>query len=526
MNDVIIIGGGINGLVAATVLARQKLAVLVVDQRDVVGGGALTTTTARGFKSPALSHSLGPISADVVRALRLHRAKLEFLTPDPVLTTLGASGDTITFHRDHVLTAASINRVSSHDAATWQAFVQTMQRIGAVMAALNRRAPPSVDAPTTADLWRLLGLGRRARKLGRRELARLARYVPIAVADLVSEWFDHDLMQGALAARGVFGHRLGPWSAGTGAVLLHRMAEDPMPVGGGVTMRGGPGALAEALAGMAEAAGARIRTSARVARVLTQGGAATGVVLNTGEEIGAHAVVAAVDPRHLCLNLIDPADLPPTFLQRMRQVRGRGVTAKVNLSLSAAPVFTALHGDDVPLRGRMLIAPSVDYIEHAFDAAKYGDFSPRPWLEVALPTMNDSTLAPEGQHVLSIYVHYAPRTLREGDWAAQREPLYRAVIGALAGHAPDLESLVIEREVITPEDLETQWGFAGGHIFHGEETLDQWWVSRPLMGTAQYQTPIGRLYLASAGTHPGGGLTGQSGLNAARTIARALKRRR
>lgn len=526
MNDVIVIGGGINGLVAATALARQKLAVLVVDQRDVVGGGASTTTTARGFKSPTLSHSLGPISADVVRTLRLHRAKLEFLTPDPVLTTLGASGETITFHRDHVLTAASINRVSPHDAGTWQLFVQTLQRLGAVMAGVNRHAPPSVEAPTTTELWHLLGLGRRARALGRRDLTRLARYAPIAVADLVSEWFDHDLVQGALAARGVFGHLLGPWSAGTGALLLHRMAEDPMPVGGGVTMRGGPGALAQALATLAEAAGARIRTGARVARVLTQGGAATGVVLSTGEEIGAHAVVAAIDPRHLCLNLIDPADLPPTFLQRMRQVRGRGVTAKVNLSLSAAPVVTALHGDDVPLKGRMLVAPSVDYIEHAFDAAKYGDCSPRPWLEVALPTMNDSTLAPEGQHVLSAYVHYAPRTLRDGDWSAQRGPLYRTVIDTLAQHAPALESQVIEREVITPEDLETQWGFAGGHIFHGEETLDQWWVSRPLMGTAQYQTPIGRLFLASAGTHPGGGLTGQSGLNAARTISRSLKRRR
>lgn len=526
MIDVIIIGGGINGLVAATVLARQKLAVLVLDQRDVVGGGATTSISAKGFQSPTLSHSLGPLSPDVVRALRLDRAKLEFLLPDPVLTTLGAAGDTITFHRDHVLTAASINRVSSHDAGTWQPFVQTMQRLGAVMAGVNRHAPPSVDAPSTTELWQLFGLGRRARALGRRDLTRLARYAPIAVADLVSEWFDHDLMQGALAARGVFGHLLGPWSAGTGALLLHRMAEDPMPVGGGVTMRGGPGALAHALATLAETAGARIRTEARVARVLTHGGAATGVVLDTGEELGAHAVVAAVDPRHLCLNLVDPADLPPTFLQRMRQVRGRGVTAKVNLSLSASPVFTALHGDDVPLKGRMLVAPSVDYIERAFDAAKYGSCSPHPWLEVSVPTVNDPSLAPEGQHVLSAYVHYAPRTLREGDWSTERETLYRTVMDTLAPHAPDLEAQVIEREVITPEDLETQWGFAGGHIFHGEETLDQWWVSRPVLGTAQYQTPIGNLYVASAGTHPGGGLTGQSGLNAARTIARALKQRK
>jgi phytoene dehydrogenase-like protein len=526
MNDVIIIGGGINGLVAATLLARQKHSVLVLDQHDTLGGGANTTTSASGIKLPALSHSLGPLSADVIRALRLDREKLDFITPDPALTTLGPSGEAITFHRDHVLTAASINRVSPHDAGTWQPFVQTMQRLGGVMAGINGNAPPSVDAPTTSDLWQLLGVGRKARALGRRDLSKLARYAPIAVADLVAEWFDHDLMQGAMAARGVFGHLLGPWSAGTGALLLHRLAEDPMPVGGGVTLRGGPGALAQALGTMAEAAGARIRTQARVTRVLTQGGAATGVVLESGEEIGAHTVVAAIDPRHLCLNLIDPADLPPTFLQRVRQVRGRGVTAKVNLTLSARPVFTALHGDEVPLRGRLLIAPSVDYIEKAFDAAKYGASSPHPWLEVALPSMNDSSLAPEGQHVLSAYVHYAPRTLRDGDWSTERAFLYRAVMDTLAMHAPELESLVVEGEVITPEDMETRWGFAGGHIFHGEETLDQWWVSRPALGSANYQTPIARLYMASAGTHPGGGLTGQSGLNAARTISGRLKRSR
>jgi phytoene dehydrogenase-like protein len=513
MIDVIVIGGGINGLVAAAALARQKLGVLVLDQRDVVGGGAL------------LSHSLGPLSADVVRALRLDRAKLEFITPDPVLTTLGDSA-TVTFHRDHVLTAGSINRVSAKDAAAWQPFVQTMQRLGAVMASVNRNAPPSIEAPSTVELWQLLGLGRRARALGRLDLTRLARYAPIAVADLVGEWFEHDLIQGALAARAVLGHLAGPWSAGTGAMLLQRIAEDPMPVGGGVTVRGGPGALAQALVAMAEGAGARVRTQARVSRVLTHGGVTTGVVLDTGEEIGAHAVVAAVDPRHLCLNLLDPGDLPPTFLQRMRQVRGRGVTAKLNLSLSATPVFTSLHGDDVPLRGRMLIAPSVDYIERAFDAAKYGGCSPRPWLEVALPSMNDPTLAPQGQHVLSAYVHYAPRTLRDSDWASQRDTLYRTVMDTLARHAPNLESLVLDRELITPEDLEKEWGFAGGHIFHGEQALDQWWVSRPILGTSQYRTPVEHLYLASAGTHPGGGLTGQSGLNAARVISAALKRRR
>ncbi len=531
MTDVVIIGGGINGLVAATMLARQKFSVLVLDRHDRVGGAAITTPSAKGFKAPTLSHSIGPLSADVMRNLRagnstFARAHLRFLAPDPVLTTFGQRDEFITFHRDDVLTAASIDRLSPRDAGVWQSFAVTLQRLAAIMVNVNRHAPPSIDTPSSRELWRLFGLGRKARSLGRADLARLARYAPIAVADLAAEWFEHDLLQAAVAARGVFGHLVGPWSAGTGALLMQRMAEDPMPVGGGVTIVGGPGALAQAIGTLAESAGAQIRTEARVVRVLTRRGVATGVALDTGEEIGAHAVVGAIDPRHLCLDLIDPGDLGPTFRQRMRQMRGRGVTAKLNLSLSSKPSFTALQGDDVPLKGRVLIAPGIDYIERAFDAAKYGQLSPHPWLEVSIPTVNDPSLAPEGQHVLSAYVHYAPRALRESTWADMSEALYKSVIDTMEPYAPGIGSLVIEREVITPEDLETKWGFAGGHIFHGEETLDQWWVSRPLMGAAQYRSPIENLFFASAGTHPGGGLTGQSGLNAARTIARALKRRR
>ncbi len=526
MTDVIIIGGGVNGLVAATWLARRKLSVLLLERHEVVGGAALTTVSGQGFHRPTLSHALGPISADVVRALRLDRAKVEFLTPDPVLTTLGSRGEAITFHRDHVLTAASIQRVSPHDAGTWQAFVQTMQRLAGVVADVNRQPAPSIDAPGTGDLWRLLKLGRKARALGRRDLSRLVRYVPMAVADLVSEWFDADLVQAATASRGVFGHMAGPWSAGTGALLLQRMAEDPMPVGGGVTVKGGPGAFSAALAAMAESSGVRVRTGARVARILTRGRAAAGVALDSGEEIGAHAVVCAVDPRQVFLNLVDAGDLPPTFLQRIGNIRARGVLAKINLSLGAAPEFTALHGDPVPLKGRMLIAPGVDTIERAFDAAKYGQLSAHPWLELAIPSVNDPSLAPDGQHVMSIYLHYAPRELRAGQWSDLRDTVYQRAMDVLRPHAPDLESLVVEREVLTPEDLETRWGLSGGHIFHGEGALDQWWVSRPLLGWADHSSPVDGLFLASAGTHGGGGLTGQAGLNAARAISVRLKRAR
>lgn len=522
MTDVIIIGGGLNGLVAANILARRKFSVLVLDRHDQIGGAAVTGTSAAGYRTPTLSHALGPISRDVFRTLRLDRAGIEFITPDPVLTTFGSADDVITFHRDHILTAASIERVSSGDAGAWQGFVQTMQRLAQVLAEVNRYPAPSIDTPASADLWRLLKVGRRARALGSRELARLGRYVPICVADLVAEWFENDLLQAAVAARAIFGHAMGPWSAGTGALLLQRMAEDPMPVGGGVTVKGGPGALTTALATMAVGAGVTIRTDAQVARVVTRGGVATGVALASGEELPAHAVVATVDPKQLFLSLVDAGDLPPTFRQRIHQLRARGVTAKVNLALSGPPVFDALHGDDVPLRGRLLFGSSIDVLERAHDATKYGEMAATPWVEMSVPTINDDSLAPHGAHSVSMYVHGVPN-----DAAVSRADVLARALAVIAPHAPDFESLIVEHDVFTPADLESRWGYTGGHIFHGEGALDQWWVSRPLLGWAHgYAAPLEGLFLAGAGTHPGGGLTGQSGLNAARVISGVLSRRR
>jgi phytoene dehydrogenase-like protein len=521
MTDVIIIGGGLNGLVAANVLARRKFSVLLLERQEQVGGAAVTHTTASGLRSAQLSHAFGPISADVSRALQLDRSQIEFITPDPVLTTLGSQGQAVTFHRDHILTSASIGRVSPADAAAWQPFCRTMQRLALVLAEVNRYPAPSIDTPDSADLWRLLKVGRHARSLGSRELARIGRYVPMAVADLVSEWFEHDLVQAAIAARGIFGHHAGPWSAGTGALLLQRMAEDPMPVGGGVTVKGGPGAFTAMLASMAATAGVTMRTGVRVARILTRGNAAVGVALDTGEEIAAHAVVGAIDPKQMFLSLVDAGDLPPVFRQRIQQIRARGVTAKINLSLNGVPVFPALDGDDLLLRGRLLIAPSVDYLERAYDAVKYGGMSAEPWLELSLPSANDNTLAPAGQHCLSIYMHDVPN-----DPSITHDQVLARALAVLAPHAPELVSQITEQEVLTPADLERQWGYTGGHIFNGEGSLDQWWVSRPLLGWAHHHgSPIDGLFLAGAGSHPGGGLTGQAGLNAARVIAARLGKR-
>jgi phytoene dehydrogenase-like protein len=521
--DVVVIGAGLNGLVAGTWLARQRLSVTVLEQRATPGGAATTGEFAPGFRAPTLSHAFGPIDREVARAVRLDRAA-QFITPDPALTALGRDGRAIVFHRDPVLTAGSINGLSSTDAIRWSEFLRTTHRIASLVASLNHHPPPSLDEIDTREFLRLLMVGRQARQLGRRDLARVARWVPMAVADFTAEWFQTDLLQAALASRAVFGNPVGPWSAGTTAMFFQRLAEDPLPVGSGVTARGGPGAVADALAKIAAKAGATVRANARVARITTREGRVKGVALDNGDEIAAHAVVSAIDPRRTFLTLADPADLPPSFVDRIRNYRARGVTAKINLGLDKAPVFAAFEGDAVPSRGRFVIAPGIDYLERAFDATKYGRISDEPWLELSIPSITDTTLAPEGRHVMSIYLHFAPRHLRDGSWNENRERLYRAALHVLEPHVRGLQEIVSSCQVLTPEDFETSWGLSGGHIFHGEPALDQSWIARPLLGWAQYRTPIDGLYLASAGTHPGGGLTGLSGLLAAQTVAKDIKR--
>jgi len=530
VTDVIVIGGGLNGLVTAAMLAKARLSVTLIEQQPVVGGACITSEIAPGFRAPVLSHSLGPVSRDVVQALRLNKVSgLEFVTPDPSLTSIAHDGRPLAFHRDVVLTAASINEHSSADAGKWTDFLRTSQRIANVVAALDRLAPPPIDDAGIGDAWRLLSAGRAARALSRRDLTRLTRWVPMSIADVTSEWFESPRLRAAIAAHAIAGHAVGPRSAGTGGFWLQRMAADPVPVGSGVTLRGGPGTLSDALAGVAGAARATIRTGASVARVLVANGRATGVTLTNGEEITARAVVAAISPKAAMLNLVDAGELPPTYRQRMQSVRARGVTAKINLALSALPHFTALGPDTVPLGGRLLIGPDLDYLERAFDATKYGEISEQPWLELSIPSVRDESLAPSGAHVMSIYAHFVPRTLRDaapGTQHSAHELLWKNLMAVLESYAPGIGQLIVARQILTPADLEAHWGLPGGHIFHAEATLDQLWAARPLLGWARYRTPVAGLYLASAGTHPGGGLTGLSGWLASEAVVSDLKKRR
>jgi phytoene dehydrogenase-like protein len=354
----------------------------------------------------------------------------------------------------------------------------------------------------------------------------LMRWGPMAVADFVAEFFETELLRAVVAARGIFGNALGPWSAGSTAVLLLRAAADAHPVGSASFPIGGLGAFSRALGESAKQAGVEIRTDAEVQQICVRDGAVTGLVLKGGEEIVVEAVVSGVDPKRTFFNLVDPSQLDPTFANRIKNFRAIGNVAKVNLALGRLPTFTALDPHQSSLKalsGRIHIGPEIDYLERAFDASKYGEFSRAPWLDVTIPTILDPALAPDGKHVLSAYVQFAPYKLREGNWDSRRWELGDTVIKTLATYAPNLPGFVEGMQVITPKDLETSYGFTGGHIYHGELALDQLFTMRPALDWARYKTPIRGLFLCGSGTHPGNGLTGASGANAAREIIRELR---
>jgi phytoene dehydrogenase-like protein len=523
--DVTIIGGGHNGLVAACYLAKAGLKTLVLERREVVGGGAITEEIHPGFRVSALDHATGPFSAQVAADLNLSQFGLQMIVPDVRTLALSPDGRSLCVYNDTARTVSEIEKFSANDAKAYPEFVNSFARIGRVLAPLIAMTPPSIDRPTAADAWQFGKIGLAFRKLGKKDEFRLLRWGPMAVADLVAEWFETELLRATVAARGIHGAFAGPWSAGTSLGLLWQAAQDGSAIGSASFARGGMGALSDALAKAAMAAGAEIQTGANVSSVIGADGDKPKVVLESGAEIESRVVVSNADPRTTFLRLVDPVDLDPNFLLKMRNYRAPGAAAKINLALSGLPAFSGLNGSDpkAKLSGRIHIGPEIDYLERAFDASKYGEFSAEPYLDVTIPSVSDSSLAPEGKHVMSIHVQFAPYRLKQGDWSTRREEFEKTVIGLLENYAPGVGGLILAQQVITPVDLEQTYGLSGGHIHHGEQTLDQFFTFRPLIGWAQYRTPLKRLYLCGAGTHPGGGLTGLNGANAAREIARDLK---
>jgi phytoene dehydrogenase-like protein len=522
MSRPVIIGAGHNGLTTAFYLAKAGHKPLVLEARGLVGGAGIVEEFAPGFRGPTLAHATGPLRESAVRDLGLRRS-VEFIAPDPRLVALSDDGRALAFSIDENRTTEAIRAFSATDAANYGEFRQTLGRLGAFLSHILEATPPSLDGSAAGELWDLLKIGRRFRALGRKDGFRLLRWMPMAVADLVSEHFTTDIVQAAIAARGIVGTAQGPWSAGSGAVLLMNAAADPAPGGSTVLVKGGPGALTAAMAEAARHAGAEIRTGAPVARVLVRDGKAVGVALEDGTEIPARAVISNADPKRTFLSLVDPIDLDPTFLGRVRNYRSSGTAAKVNLALDALPVFPAVPNPS-DLRGRIQIGYSVDYLEKAFDASKYGEISAEPYLDITLPTLHDPSLAPSNKHVMSIYMQYAPFKLARGyTWSDKRGELLTVVMRTLERYAPGIANLVSHHQVLAPADLEATYSLTGGHILHGEPSLDQLFTMRPILGWAQYRTPIHGLYLCGAGTHPGGGLTAGPGQNAAREILKDLR---
>jgi phytoene dehydrogenase-like protein len=527
--DAIVIGAGHNGLVTAGYLAKGGLRTLVLERRERVGGIADTVELSPGARVPALLHTVGRLRPKVVRDLELKRHGLALLAPEVRVFAPSPDGSAITLWSDVAATAEGLRSRSDHDADAYPAFDRQARALGGFLAGLGDETPPAIDGPGLLDALAGLRLGRAFRGLGRLDARTILRVLPMAAADFVAEAFETDALRAAIAWRGVRFAAVGPWSGGSTANLLMDSAgNDGGAAGETVYARGGPGALTAALMAAARSFGAQVRTGAEVVAVTTKEGRTTGVALAGGEEIAAARVVSGIDPKRTLLDLLDPVVVGPTLRWRAGNIRQPGVVAKVNLVLAGTPRFPAAADDPRLLRGRIVIAPGIDAMERAFDASKYGRPSDTPVLEATLPSLADPSLvdgARAGTQVMSIIAQYAPYRLHAGDWDTRREAFGGAVLATLEAVAPGLAALVTARQVLTPPDLEREYGLTGGHLFHAEPGLDSFFLWRPLLGHARYRLPVEGLYLCGSGAHPGGGITGWPGQNAAREILRDAKRR-
>ncbi|MCU0505980.1 MAG: NAD(P)/FAD-dependent oxidoreductase [Chloroflexi bacterium] len=529
--DAIVVGAGHNGLVAATYLAKAGLRTLVLERRDRAGGLVGTVEIADGTYAPSFFHTVGRLRPAIAKDLGLYDSGLGLVAPEVRVFAPRPDGRAITLWSDPARTANELRTWSPADADAYVDFDRRVRALSRFLGDIGDTTPPDPSSPTVSDALRGLLLGRAFRGLDRKDAQALLRYLPMAVADFVAEAFETDAVRAVLAWRGVRFTAMGPWSGGTTQVLLTDSAgNDGGAAGETVFARGGPGALADALVAAARAAGVEVRTNAEVVAIRTVGDRAVGVALASGEEIDAPVVASALDPKTTILSLLDPMTAGPTLRWRAGNVRTPGSVTKVNLALSSLPAFPAAgSGEDGAkrLRGRILLADGVDAVERAFDASKYGRVSDELVLEATIPSLVDRSLAPEGRHVMSVIAQWTPYTLRDGRWDdAARKAVGDAVVARLETVAPGISGLVTARQVLTPGDIERELGVAGGHPYHGEPGLDQWFAWRPMLGLARYRYPVAGMYLCGSGSHPGGGVTGVPGRNAAREIVADRKRRR
>lgn len=522
--DVAIIGGGHNGLTAAAYLAKAGKKVVVLEARELLGGCAVTEEIWPGYRVSTASYLVSLMQQKVVDDLQLPKFGYLVDAKDPAFFSPFPDGRHLFMWQDRNKTLEEIAKFSKRDAERYPLYEEYIESLARVIEQLLLVTPPDFPPKGLGGKLEFVKLGAKMRGLSDKETLGLVRIFTQSAAELLDEWFESEEVKVTLATDGVIGANGGPRSPGTAYILLHHCM-------GGVNghrglwgfVRGGMGAVSEAIAASARSHGAEIRVSAPVKRIVVKGGKARGVVLESGEEIKAKAVATGVDPKRTFLQLMDPADLSEDFLADVRRFRCEGTSCKINLALNGLPEFTAYPGAPGPHhRATMHICPSVDYIERAWDDAKYGRPSEKPLIEMTVPTMYDPTLAPAGKHIMGLFLQYAPYTLKGTTWEVERDRFADRVIGLIEEYAPNIRSLIEHRQVLTPLDLEQRFGITGGNIFHGEMGVDQMFFFRPFAGWARYRTPVKHLYICGSGAHPGGGVMGAPGHNAAREMLKDL----
>jgi phytoene dehydrogenase-like protein len=523
--DVIVIGGGHNGLVNAAYLARAGRRVLVLERRHVLGGAAVTEEVFPGFKYSVCSYVVSLLRPEIIRELDLPRHGLEILPLDGTFTPM-PNGDYLWRVNDHARTRREIARHSRLDAEAYDDYGKAMVDMGRFVKPILNMLPPDPTSLDPRGLKDLLFLGRRFQSLSEQDQYNQVQLMTMSAVDFLDQWFETDVLKATMSASGIIGTFLGVRSPGTAYVLLHHyMGEIDGAFRSWGLSRGGTGAISNAIADAAREAGAEIRTNTAVAKILVKDGSAVGVVLDNGDYFTADVVASSLDPHQTFLKLVGDEHLPGEFVEDVRRYKFRGSSGKVNISLDALPEFRSLPGAGSHLRGAISISPSVEYMERAYDEAKYGHFSRRPYIDIVIPSLTDPSVAPPGKHVMSCFVQYAPYHLKESTWDAQREVFGDTVVNTIAEYAPNLKDIILHRQVVTPLDLEREWGLTEGNIFQGELTLEQLFFLRPAPGWAQYRTPVRNLYICGSATHPGGGIMGASGRNAAARILKETARK-
>src|SRR5438874_11519234 len=516
--DCIVIGGGHNGLVNAAYLARAGKRVLVLERRHVLGGAAVTEEVFPGFKFSVCSYVVSLLRPKIIRDLDLPRHGLQILPVDGTFTPM-PNGDYLWRVNDHGKTHREIARHSKLDAEAYDEFGKAMQAMCRFVKPILGMVPPDPATLDPRELMKLLFIGRRFQGLTSDDKYNQVQLMTMSAVDFLDQWFETDVLKATMSASGIIGTFLGVRSPGTAYVLLHHyMGEIDGAFRSWGFARGGTGAISNAIADAAREAGVEIRTQAGIVKILTKNGKATGVVLQNGDEVFADVVSSSVDPNLTFLKLMDASELPPEFVEEVRRYKFRGSSGKVNLALDALPDFTCMPGPGAHLRGAISISPSVEYMERAYDDAKYGNFSRRPYIDMVIPSLTDPSVAPAGKHVMSCFVQYAPYKLKEGTWDEKKEAFGDAVIDTIAEYAPNIKSIIRGRQIVTPLDLEREFGLTEGNIFQGELSLEQLFFLRPVPGWAQYRTPVKNLYMCGSATHPGGGIMGAPGRLAAMQI--------